>query len=581
MDTSPLPARSSGRENATGGPAPTTPPADVDPRRLVAIAGLVALLLGAGAFGLLWGPAHRSAISVHHVAASLDRPKEHLVAATRASNDAQGALTAAAAATGGDRARLLAAAVADAQLVSAAWTKYDESAAGLPGEQRLAARYRTDQRRAQAASSTLLVPIVTSAVGGTLPTGQIQAHERVRGDLMALYDLYRDADRAALGSLDADAAHFEGLLVGLGVVGAAIVMFATVAAFRRARLVTAEREVRREAAQLAEFEARLRRALELVDSDDAAFAVAGRALREVVPDAATSLLVADSSRARLVAVDERPSCQVESVDACPAMRAGTTLIFPDSGQLGTCPVLEANAEGPCSATCVPITVAGRGAALMHLSGCVGDPPDRHGATDLVARSVGERVTLLQAFATFQLQAERDPLTGLLNRRSLETAIARTIDPSTRYAVAFGDLDHFKRLNDVHGHDAGDRALRAFSRVLRESLRPEDLCCRWGGEEFVVVLPSCDAALADEAMGRVRTNLALGSIGAQTSAVTVSFGVADSAGGDTFDDVVEHADVALREAKSAGRNRTVIWDPTGGRAALGVAGATHPATDAAS
>jgi diguanylate cyclase (GGDEF)-like protein len=556
MDTSPLPARPSSREIATGEP-PAASPADADPRRLVAVAGVVALVLGMGGFALLWGPAHATSVTVDRVATSLRRPKEHLLVAARASNDGQADLIAAVAATGVDRSRLLSEAIADSQHVSAAWSAYEASAARLPGEARLAARYRADQRRAQAATSHLLVPIVSSTTGGTLPPAQLDGHERVRADLNALYDLYRDADHVALASLDTRANHVELLLIGLAVVDAAIVLLATVAGVRRADLVLAERRERRSTAQLAEFEAQLRRALEWVDSDTAAFEVATRALREALPDAATSLLVADASRSRLVAVDAPPSCGVEHPDACPAMRVATTLTFPNSRELGTCPVLEANTDGPCSATCVPITVAGRGAALVHLAGAADDPPDRDGATELVARSVGERVTLLQAFATFQLQAERDPLTGLLNRRSLETAMARSIDPATPYAVAFGDLDHFKRLNDVHGHDAGDRALRTFARVLRESLRPEDLCCRWGGEEFVVVMPGCGAATAAEAMDRVRTNLALGSIAAQAHSVTVSFGIADSTECPTFEEIVERADGALRHAKAAGRNRIVL------------------------
>jgi diguanylate cyclase (GGDEF)-like protein len=556
MDTSALPARPSGREIATGEPTAASP-ADADPRRLVAIAGIVALVLGLGGFALLWGPADRTSTTVGRVATSLRRPKEHLLTATRASNDGQADLIGAVAATGTDRSRLLSEAIADSQHVSAAWSEYEATAAGLPGEGRLAERYRADQRRAQAATSRLLVPIVSSTVGGTLPPAQLQGHERVRADLNALYDLYRDADHAALGSLDADANRVQRLLVGLAVVDGAIVAAATVAGIRRAGRIQAERRERRETARLAEFEARLRRALEWVDSDADAYSVATRALREALPDAATSVLVADSSRARLVAVDAPPSCGVEHLDACPAMRAATTLTFPNSRELGTCPVLEANTKGPCSATCVPVTVAGRGAALVHLAGEADVPPDRDGATELVARSVGERVTLLQAFATFQLQAERDPLTGLLNRRSLETAMARAIDPTTPYAVAFGDLDHFKRLNDVHGHDAGDRALRAFARVLRDSLRPEDLCCRWGGEEFVVVMPGCGSATAAEAMDRVRTNLALGSISAQAHSVTASFGIADSTDCPTFEEIVERADGALRHAKASGRNRTVV------------------------
>jgi diguanylate cyclase (GGDEF)-like protein len=199
----------------------------------------------------------------------------------------------------------------------------------------------------------------------------------------------------------------------------------------------------------------------------------------------------------------------------------------------------------------------------------GRPPDSSGVTDLVARGVGDRVTMLQALATFQLQAERDPLTGLLNRRSLESAIEPILGAARRYAVAYADLDHFKKLNDLHGHEAGDRALRAFARTLRDSLRPQDLVCRWGGEEFVIVLPDCDADYAIDAMDRVRTNLALGSMGGQTAAVTASFGVAHSSDADSFDEVVERADSALHQAKDRGRNRVARYESGGVSASPGV------------
>lgn len=122
-----------------------------------------------------------------------------------------------------------------------------------------------------------------------------------------------------------------------------------------------------------------------------------------------------------------------------------------------------------------------------------------------------------------------------------------------------DLDRFKQLNDLHGHDAGDRALRSFSRTLRESLRPQDIICRWGGEEFVVVLPGCDTPRAVEAMNRVRTNLALGSMSGNAADVTASFGVAQACDADLFAEVVERADAALHQAKAGGRNRVVGFD----------------------
>ena len=126
-----------------------------------------------------------------------------------------------------------------------------------------------------------------------------------------------------------------------------------------------------------------------------------------------------------------------------------------------------------------------------------------------------------------------------------------------YAVAFGDLDHFKQLNDVYGHDTGDRALRLFARVLRDSVRPQDLPARWGGEEFVVILPGCSADDAVRVIDRVRQRLADSLEGGSTPPFTVSFGVAGDDSGLPFVDLVSMADAALLTAKADGRDRTVI------------------------
>ncbi len=113
------------------------------------------------------------------------------------------------------------------------------------------------------------------------------------------------------------------------------------------------------------------------------------------------------------------------------------------------------------------------------------------------------------------------------------------------------------LNDTHGHESGDRALRLFARVLRDSVRPADIVARYGGEEFVVVLPDCDAEHATAVLERVRENLALTLTHAGVPAFTVSFGVATSDDGTTFDEIAARADEALLAAKASGRNRVLI------------------------
>jgi len=119
------------------------------------------------------------------------------------------------------------------------------------------------------------------------------------------------------------------------------------------------------------------------------------------------------------------------------------------------------------------------------------------------------------------------------------------------------LDHFKQLNDVFGHGAGDRALRAFSQVLRDSLRRADGPCRFGGEEFVIVLPSCQADEAVQVLERVRQRLAERLATGQLPVFTVSFGVASSDQGSEFQEIVDLADQALLRAKGGGRDQIVV------------------------
>jgi diguanylate cyclase (GGDEF)-like protein len=158
-----------------------------------------------------------------------------------------------------------------------------------------------------------------------------------------------------------------------------------------------------------------------------------------------------------------------------------------------------------------------------------------------------------------MQAQTDPLTGLLNRRSLENRVRDLRAAGTPYALAYGDLDQFKLLNDTHGHEDGDQALRLFARVLGDSLRPNDVAARYGGEEFVIVLPDCNTATAMSILERVRENLALALSTGHSPSFTVTFGLASSAYASDFDEILAIADGALLEAKSAGRNRVVLAD----------------------
>lgn len=157
----------------------------------------------------------------------------------------------------------------------------------------------------------------------------------------------------------------------------------------------------------------------------------------------------------------------------------------------------------------------------------------------------------------------DPLSGLANRRHFLQVANEEAQRAQRYdlplTIALADIDHFKRVNDLHGHPAGDAVIRQVSELLRSQLRSSDVLGRWGGEEFILLLPSTDAAAAVLMCERLREELQRTpcAVGGISLPITMSFGVrrVDPLAG--LERAVKSADEALYEAKQKGRNRTVV------------------------
>lgn len=177
--------------------------------------------------------------------------------------------------------------------------------------------------------------------------------------------------------------------------------------------------------------------------------------------------------------------------------------------------------------------------------------------EAIATLVGARVGILRAMESSQLQAGTDALTGLLNRRSFDARLSEFLRSNKAYALAIGDLDHFKRLNDTHGHETGDRALRLFAQVMKRTLRSDDLISRHGGEEFVVLLQGLTAADGKRVLDRLRENLASTMLRGTVPSFTVSFGVVDSTMQLDKEELLRRADQALYSAKRNGRNQVMI------------------------
>jgi diguanylate cyclase (GGDEF)-like protein len=455
----------------------------------------------------------------------------------------------------------------------AAWRRYRALAAGLPGERGFQRRFEATRRAALDAGAVFVTtnsPTATQLAAVTVVANQL------RIDLNAIKALYEDRIRGALAEAEGDvhAAERQILVVAVPLALVLLIAFGVMgrSARERAELTdeldrALQADVRRN-----DLETRLQRSLEMAKDEHAVYALVGRALGLCAPENPAELLVADSSRAHFRQAvtsddDGGPGCPVMTPHDCPAATWGQTQVWPSSTALDACPYIRDRATGECSGVCVPVSISGNTIGVVHATGPAWEPPPEAnvGQVELLARKVGERVGMLRAFERSEAQAHTDPLTGLLNRRSLEEKVRTLVDGGHSYAIAYGDLDHFKQLNDVHGHDAGDQALRLFARVMRDAVRPEDLTARWGGEEFVVVLPDCSVGDAYAVVNRLRERLARVQAGSHLPRFTASFGVTVSRPEDTFSQSLELADGALLKAKAAGRDRVVISGDTDVRA----------------
>ena len=152
---------------------------------------------------------------------------------------------------------------------------------------------------------------------------------------------------------------------------------------------------------------------------------------------------------------------------------------------------------------------------------------------------------------------RDPLTGLFNRRGVRDSIDNLMDEwesnKKRFAVITLDIDHFKKLNDTHGHAHGHDVLCELSRAATLELRSRDVIARWGGEEFVIICAGASEAAAANLAERLRKKFTVGKLG-----FTCSFGVSESAEGDDFDKILERADLALYRSKTTGRDQVTTF-----------------------
>jgi diguanylate cyclase (GGDEF)-like protein len=256
---------------------------------------------------------------------------------------------------------------------------------------------------------------------------------------------------------------------------------------------------------------------------------------------------------------------------CWALRRGRVYVVEDSGTDLLCP--HVGDASPPGYLCVPLTAQSETLGLLHIE--IGFKVPRARRASHLADRQRLAVTLAEhlalALANFRLRATlrerstRDELTGLFNRRYMEDSLDREIRRAIRDGESLGvlmiDLDHFKRLNDAFGHAAGDFALRLVGQFFQTNVRAEDIACRFGGEEFVIILPK---ASAEDTRRRAEAlRLGIRSIRAEHGGpsfptLTMSVGVAAyPEHGATGESLLRAADEALYRAKAEGRDRGVV------------------------
>ena len=307
-------------------------------------------------------------------------------------------------------------------------------------------------------------------------------------------------------------------------------------------------------------------ALQGVDGEHEARELLRRRAERLAPGAHAVVLTRNASGNSLDAATDPsslPGLADALVDATPrtclAIRRGQTHERrADDTPLQTCELCD-RVEG--ASLCVPELVGGEviGTLLVSTDGRI-KPAERDAITAAV-KQAAPVLANLRNLAIAEHRAATDPLTGLPNARSVQEALIRMVAQSTRGGSPLSaivlDLDHFKALNDRHGHQAGDDVLESVGAALRRGVRTSDFAGRWGGEEFVVLLPDTDHAGALQLAETLRATLDGLRTPAVTAHITASLGVATlpdhAADGPAL---IRAADRALYAAKTAGRNRVM-------------------------
>jgi len=337
-------------------------------------------------------------------------------------------------------------------------------------------------------------------------------------------------------------------------------------------------DARRQTAEITQI-SELGSLLQACTSPEEVFRLIPERLRRLFPGSSGCIALLSVSRNRVRAVAKwgiYPADQIFAPEECWALRRGGTHAQTGERSEPRCPHL--TGEGP--SVCIPLIA--NGDAIGTLSVQDDDPPHpvpdpevdanafarRRNLATAVAEHIALAVANLSLRESLRLQAVRDPLTGLYNRRYMQEFLERELHSARRkhrpLAVMMLDLDHFKRYNDNFGHSTGDQALATVGETLLRCVRAEDIACRYGGEEFTLILPECSLRQATIRAEEVRKRLkecCARRAGQPADPLTVSIGVAAfDETTDRADLLLKFADAALYEAKRAGRDRVIGANP---------------------
>jgi diguanylate cyclase (GGDEF)-like protein len=307
-----------------------------------------------------------------------------------------------------------------------------------------------------------------------------------------------------------------------------------------------------------------------------AYEVVSRSVQQFLPETSGVLYILDPSRAALEAAAMWGSisapAQAYAPDDCWAVRRGQMHVVTDVHTGWLCPHV-GGAAPEDGYICVPLTARGEVLGVLHLLGrrcrpSQGTGPSPEAEPELIqaiADNVGLALANLRLWDTLRTQSIRDPLTGLYNRRYMADSLERELRRAARSQHPVGcimfDIDHFKQFNDTFGHQAGDALLRELGALLRSLARGYDVICRYGGEEFLWILPEAsreECLQRAEQLRQAVEQLAVTHHGQGLGRATVSVGVAVfPEDGDLVEALLRAADTALYNAKHAGRNRIEV------------------------